>query len=195
MNQAFIFLGTNIDREKNYLEALRRLAGLGKLRRVSGVYETTPVGGLGENFFNGAALLETALGARELKRALREIEAQLGRVRTGNRYAPRTIDLDLVLYNQDCVDEEGLRLPDPLILQRPFMAQALAELDPNYVHPVEGRTLAQIARSLSPGTGPSSRAAVGSRPGTRSHSMQLQPNLTARVKDFLDSHRTGETYA
>ncbi len=202
MNQAFIFLGTNIEREKNYLEALRRLGGLGQLRRVSSVYETAPIGSGCENFYNGAILLETALDAPELKRALREIEAQMGRVRTADRYAPRTIDLDLVLYNQDSRDEEGLRLPDPLILRRPFLAQALAEVDPDYVHPVDGRTLAQIAGSFGGLARPGFTTATGSTsPGrtpcgeTAGPAMQLQAEMTARVKNLLDEISTGEIYA
>ncbi len=179
MNCAFILLGTNIDRENNYLQALRRLSELGQITRASAVYETAPIGSCCENFYNGAVLLETQLGAHELKRALREIEARLGRTRTPDRNAPRTIDLDLVLFNHDQVDDGTVRLPDPLILERPFMVRVLAELDPEYVHPVEGRTLAQIANSLDRTRG----------------EMRVQPAMTARTQDFLNHYYIGETYA
>ncbi len=201
LNRAYIFLGTNIEREKNYLEALRRIGGLGQLRRASSVYETAPIGSGCENFYNGAVLLGTPLSALELKRALREIEAQLGRVRTADRYAPRTIDLDLGLYNQERREEDGLRLPDPLILRRPFMAQALAEVDPDYVHPIDGRTLAQIASSF----GDPERYALASAPSkspgrapceeVTGPAMQLQAKMTAQAKKLLDEISTGETYA
>jgi 2-amino-4-hydroxy-6-hydroxymethyldihydropteridine diphosphokinase len=177
LNRAFVSLGSNIDRKRNYLEALTRLAELGIIAAVSSVYETTPVGSReGRDFYNGAVLLETSLSARDLKRALRKIEEEMGRIRTADRDSPRTIDLDLVLYNRDRVDEPDLKVPDPLILERPFLALTLAELAPEYVHPTDGRTLAKIARSLD-------SLAMG---------MRLEPVMTAEVKQMANQIYTGE---
>lgn len=177
LNQAYIFLGSNIERRNNYLEALTRLRALGNLAAASSVYETAPVGSHeGRDFYNGSVLLETDLGARDLKRALRLIEQQMGRTRTEDRNSPRTIDLDLVLFNHEQIDEPGLTIPDPLIVKRPFLASTLAELDPEYVHPSEGRTLTQIARSL------------GDDPGE----MRLEPGMSALVRQTLAQIYTGE---
>jgi 2-amino-4-hydroxy-6-hydroxymethyldihydropteridine diphosphokinase len=177
LNRAFIFLGSNIDRKRNYQAALSRLAKLGTIAGVSSVYETTPVGsGEGRNFYNGALLLETDLTARELKRALRETEEEMGRIRTADRDSPRTIDLDLVLYNRDRIDEPDLNIPDPLILKRPFLALTLAELAPDYVHPTDGRRLDEIARIQSAGAG----------------GMHLEPVMTAKVKQVINHMYSGE---
>lgn len=177
LNQAFVFLGTNIDRKKNYIAALARLAKLGEITAASTVYETAPLGGEGRDFYNGAVLLDTPLSARELKHALRAIEEQLGRVRTRDRYSPRTIDLDLVLYNRELIDEPALHIPDPMILERPFLALTLAELAPEYVHPADGRTLMQIARSLD----------------TSSRGMRPEPVMTAQAKELIDRVYSGES--
>ncbi len=149
MNRAHILIGSNVHKKINYPKALRRLRAIGNALAVSSVYETAPVGNPGaESFYNGVVLLETELDAHVLKRALRIIESQLGRVRTADPYAPRTIDLDLVLFNHDVIYERDVHVPDPLILQRPFLALALAEISPQYVHPTDGRTLAQIAKDF-----------------------------------------------
>ncbi len=175
LNRAHIFIGTNIDRQRNYLEALRRLAELGRILRVSRVYETAPIGGRGDDFYNGAALLETALDAHGLKDALGRIEHEMGRVRNRDRYAPRTIDLDLVLYNHDQIDDGRVRVPDPLIGKRYFLAAALAEVTPDYVHPENGQTLAEIAGRLA----------------NDGDEMQLEPAMTAQVERLLHEIQTG----
>ncbi len=150
MNRAYVLIGSNVHKKTNYPKALRRLRAVGDVLAVSSVYETAPVGNPeGESFYNGVVLLETELEARVLKRALRIVETQLGRVRTANPYAPRTIDLDLILFNHDIIDEADVHVPDPLILQRPVLALALAEISPQYVHPTDGRTLEEIANDFA----------------------------------------------
>ncbi len=177
MNNAFVFIGSNVDRERNYIEGLARLAQLGIILRVSSIYETAPVGDRGGgDFYNGAALLGTELIPRALKDSLRSIETDLGRVRTGDRYAPRTLDLDLVLYNRDRIEEPGLHIPDPLILQRPFMAVILAELTPDYVLPGDGRRLLDLA----------------AQERSRASGMRLAPLMTARVQELYRNTVTGE---
>jgi 2-amino-4-hydroxy-6-hydroxymethyldihydropteridine diphosphokinase len=177
LNRAFIFLGTNIERKRNYIAALARLAELGVIAAISSVYETTPLGSKeGRDFYNGAVLLETHLTAHDLKRSLRRIEEEMGRIRTGDRDAPRPIDLDLVLYNRDQVDEPELHVPDPLILKRPFLALTLAQMAPEYVHPTDGRTLEEIAHSLESGA----------------DGMRLEPSMTAQVKQATNQIYSGE---
>jgi len=152
-NRVFISLGSNIDGERNLREAVRRLASRCTLLAVSPVYETTPVGKTDQpNFLNAAALIETDLTAAELKRqVLRAIERELGRVRTADKNAPRTIDLDISLFNQEVFEVEGRHVPDPEILKYPHVAIPLADLAPGQRHPETGQMLHEIAESLPTG--------------------------------------------
>ena len=106
----------------------------------SGFRETDPVGVVDQpRFLNGAVALDTELSPRELLEALLSIERRLGRVRDGTRWGPRTIDLDLLLYGDEVVDEPGLRVPHPRLHERRFTLEPLAELDPELVVPGAGR--------------------------------------------------------
>jgi 2-amino-4-hydroxy-6-hydroxymethyldihydropteridine diphosphokinase len=149
-NRAFISLGSNIDAEHNLPEAVRRLATRCRLLAVSLVYETQPVGKTDQpNFLNAAVLVETHLTAAELKiQVLQAIEQELGRVRTRDKYAPRTIDLDISLFNDQVLEVKDRHIPDPEILQFSHIAQPLADLAPQQRHPQTGQTLLQIAQSL-----------------------------------------------
>lgn len=150
MNDAYIFIGSNIEREKNYPDAVNRLRALGRIVEVSPVYDTSAVG-VGEDaarFYNGAVWLETELSPHALRNELRAIERAMGRVRRADKNAPRTIDLDLVLYDEATIDDGELRIPDPHIFERAFMARALAHLNPDYVIPPDGPTLAELACRL-----------------------------------------------
>lgn len=150
MSDAYILIGSNIEREQNYLAAVERLRALGKLVAVSPVYDTPAVGGADDapRFYNGAVWLDTPLSPHTLRNALRAVESEMGRVRTANKDAPRPIDLDLVLYGEVALDDGELKLPDPLIFERAFMARALAYLNPDYVIPPDGPTLAELACRL-----------------------------------------------
>jgi 7,8-dihydro-6-hydroxymethylpterin-pyrophosphokinase len=93
-------------------------------------------------------LLETEIVPEDLRSRLRRIESDLGRVRTEQRYAPRSIDLDLVLYDDLVAEGSGPRLPDPDLLTRGYLAVTAAEVDPGRRHPVTGESLATIAGRL-----------------------------------------------
>jgi 2-amino-4-hydroxy-6-hydroxymethyldihydropteridine diphosphokinase len=152
LNAAYLALGSNIRPAENLREAVRLLARFGTIRCVSRVWESPPADGSGQpHYLNAAVLLETRLSARALRLdAIGSIEAALERVRVpGNRYAPRTIDIDIALYNHDVLTIDHRRVPDPEIASRRFLAQPLAELDPDYVHPEVGITLAEIAGRLT----------------------------------------------
>jgi 2-amino-4-hydroxy-6-hydroxymethyldihydropteridine diphosphokinase len=118
------------------------------------VYETAPVGKTDQpNFLNAAVQMETELSAAALKdEVLRAIEQELGRVLTQNKNAPRTIDLDISLFNDEVLDAGNRHIPDPEIVQRAYLAWPLADLAPDYRHPETGQTLLQIAQAL-PDTG------------------------------------------
>ncbi|MGD2206447.1 MAG: 2-amino-4-hydroxy-6-hydroxymethyldihydropteridine diphosphokinase [Anaerolineae bacterium] len=150
MNQAYISLGSNIDPEHNLSKAAQRLASQCRLLAVSPVYETEPVGKTEQpTFLNAAVLVETTLTALELKsQVLQAIESELGRVRSEDKYAPRTIDLDISLFNDEVLRLGQRHIPDPEILQFPHIAQPLADLAPHYRHPMTSQTLLEIAQSL-----------------------------------------------
>jgi 2-amino-4-hydroxy-6-hydroxymethyldihydropteridine diphosphokinase len=101
--------------------------------------ETDPVGVVEQpRFLNGAVALDTELRPRELLALLLAVERRLGRVRAGSRWGPRTIDLDLLVYGNEVVDEPGLSVPHPRLAERRFALEPLAELDPELVVPGSG---------------------------------------------------------
>ncbi len=148
---AYLSLGSNLDKERNLPQAVRLLAAQGRLLAVSAVYETAPVGHPDDPaFFNAAVALETALPPAELKQqVLAGIEQQLGRQRSADPNAPRTIDIDISLYDQAILDLGKRHIPDPEILCFAHVAVPLAELAPGYRHPETGETLAQIAQRVT----------------------------------------------
>ncbi|MGC9334521.1 MAG: 2-amino-4-hydroxy-6-hydroxymethyldihydropteridine diphosphokinase [Anaerolineae bacterium] len=149
MNRVLIALGSNINSERNMREAVRLLALRCRMIAISPVYETVPVGNTEQsNFLNAAALIETDLNAMELKaRVLQVIEEEMGRVRTEDKNAPRTIDLDIALFGDKILDLGPRHIPDPDILRYPHIAVPLADLAPTVRHPEDGRTLHEIAQS------------------------------------------------
>jgi len=144
---AYIGLGANLgDREATIADAVRRLGEISRVVRVSRLRETEPVGYVDQpRFLNGAALVETELAPRRLLENLLEIERRLGRTRAGPRFGPRTIDLDLLLYGDEAVDEPGLTLPHPRLHERRFVLEPLAELQPGLVVPGRGPVEALLA--------------------------------------------------
>jgi 2-amino-4-hydroxy-6-hydroxymethyldihydropteridine diphosphokinase len=143
VTRAYIGLGANLgDRERTIRAAVRALAEDDAIEVValSTLRETEPVG-VGEQplFLNGAALLETPLGARELLDRLLAVEHRFGRARVPGEHGPRTLDLDLLLYGDEVVDEPGLTVPHPRLHERRFVLEPLAELAPGLVVPGRGK--------------------------------------------------------
>jgi len=153
-NLAYLSLGSNIEPERNLAAAVGRLGHWGCIQAVSTVWESAPLGFADQpNFLNAALLLETGLSAQGLRQeAISSIETALGRVRTANKNAPRTIDIDIMLFNHDVLQVGQRRIPSPEVLERPFVAIPLAEIAPDYVHPEIGQTLRQIAGRFDPAT-------------------------------------------
>ena len=133
MTRAYVGLGANLgDREATMRSAIDLLGD--EVVAVSTFRETDPVGYEDQpRFLNAAVALETALTPREVLDRLLAVERQLGRTRDGPRYGPRTIDLDLLLYGEEIVDEPGLRVPHPRLAERRFALEPLFELDPGLV--------------------------------------------------------------
>lgn len=150
MNRVFVLLGSNVDKERNLPAAVRLLRDHG-LVRVSPAYETPPVGtDHPEPFLNAAAELLMAREPDDFKREVCGlVERTLGRVRDpADRFAPRTIDIDIALWNDAALTVLGSAVPDPDILRHLHAARPLADLAPDLVHPEDGRTLAAIVRDL-----------------------------------------------
>ena len=135
MPRAYVGLGANLGpREKTLRHAVELLGDTEHvdLIAVSELRETDPVGVVDQpRFLNGAAAVETTLPPRALLDALLGIERELGRVRREERWGPRIVDLDLLLYGDEIVDEPGLRVPHPRLHERRFALEPLAELDPD----------------------------------------------------------------
>ena len=129
-------------------EALALLAPVVKDLHVSTFYDTDPVGvGDQPRFLNAVAAGETALRARALLGDLLEIERQLGRTRPFPG-AARTLDLDLILYGNSVIDEPGLLVPHPRFRERAFVLKPLAEVAADWIDPVTGRTIGELASAL-----------------------------------------------
>jgi 2-amino-4-hydroxy-6-hydroxymethyldihydropteridine diphosphokinase len=152
--RAYVGLGANLgDREAALRAAVERLGEIPGVEvvAVSSFRETEPVGYLDQpRFLNGAVAVETELPPRALLDALLAVERSLGRTREGPRYGPRTIDLDLLAYGQETVDEDGLRVPHPRLAERAFALKPLLELDPGLSLPGLG-ALATALRKLESG--------------------------------------------
>ncbi len=151
-NLAYLLLGSNMEPVCNLKDAVRCLARFGRVRSVSSVWESPPAGFASQpRYLNAAVLLETRLSANELKEtAIASIETGLGRVRTANKNAPRTIDIDIMLFNRDVLEVGQRHIPDAEVRERPFAAIPLAEIAPDYVHPETGETLRAIAQRFEP---------------------------------------------
>ena len=149
MTTAYVGLGANLgDRETTLGRALELLGERLELTAVSSLRDTEPVGYVDQpRFLNAAARIETELSPRELLDVLLDVERELGRVREGSpRFGPRTIDLDLLLYGDDAIDEPGLTVPHPRLHERRFVLEPLAELDPDLVVPGLGPVSALLTR-------------------------------------------------
>ncbi len=142
MTRAYVGLGANLgDRERTLREAVDALAAEDGIEvlAVSTLRDTDPVGvGDQPRYLNGAAELETTLTARELLAALLALEQRFGRVRVPGEHGPRTLDLDLLLYGSEELDEPGLTVPHPRLHERAFVLEPLAELAPGLVVPGRG---------------------------------------------------------
>jgi 2-amino-4-hydroxy-6-hydroxymethyldihydropteridine diphosphokinase len=149
VTRAYVGLGANLgDREATLRAALEQLAAEPEIElvAVSSFRETDPVGYLDQpRFLNAAAAVDTELPAHELLGRLLAIERRLGRTREGPRFGPRTIDLDLLLYGDEEIDEPGVEVPHPRLHERLFALEPLAELDPALVVPGRGPLKALVS--------------------------------------------------
>lgn len=147
MARVFISVGSNIKPEDNVLRALKMLSRRTRITSISTFYLTEAEDRPDQpEFYNGVVEIKTDIPPTDLKRdVLRVIEEQLGRRRTEDRWAPRTIDLDILMYDDLVMDQADLIIPDPQIADRPFLSVPLYELAPDLKLPHSGLPLKDIA--------------------------------------------------
>ena len=150
MVKAFLSAGTNMGDRKAHLEfALRSLSKGGSVRQASSFYETEPVGYLDQPWFlNQAIELETEFAPHQLLALCQDIESSGGRIRTF-RNAPRTLDLDILLYSNSVVRESDLIIPHPRMAERRFVLVPLAQIAPEFVHPLLKKTIRALLESCA----------------------------------------------
>jgi 2-amino-4-hydroxy-6-hydroxymethyldihydropteridine diphosphokinase len=146
MNKAYLLTGGNMgNREKNLARAKALISELaGKVTKASHLYETAAWGKTDQpSFYNQALEVETTLSPKELLQQLLEIEKKLGRKRD-EKYGPRTIDIDILLYGDHICNEPQLRIPHPELHNRRFALTPLAEIGPGLVHPAFQRSITEL---------------------------------------------------
>lgn len=152
MNKAYISLGSNIEPRKRYLdEAIEKLQAHSEVSilKHSSIYETPPVGYLDQDkFLNMAIEVETSLKNTALLEVCQQIERDLNRERT-IKNGPRTIDLDILLFNQEYRELEHLQIPHPRMKERAFVLVPLCEIAPEEVMPTSGETIEEMLRDCS----------------------------------------------
>ncbi|MHB1457323.1 MAG: 2-amino-4-hydroxy-6-hydroxymethyldihydropteridine diphosphokinase [Armatimonadota bacterium] len=149
MSRVFIGVGSNINPETNIPDALSFLAHHSKIQGISTFYRTSPIYRPDQTpFINGVFEIQTDLTPSELKHILRQIESKLGRIRTDDKYASRTIDLDILVYDDLIITSPELTIPDPDIRNRAFAAIPLCELAPDLIIPGLAEPISDIAKSF-----------------------------------------------
>jgi 2-amino-4-hydroxy-6-hydroxymethyldihydropteridine diphosphokinase len=137
----YLGIGSNLQPEQNMRLAVRELRNRFSLKKTSPVYRNNPYGFSGEPFLNAVVCVETDLNPRQVCRQLDEIHALAGRVRDAQRFCSRTLDVDLLLYDDLIIDEKPVSVPRSDVLQYSFVLKPLADIAPQLRHPVTGKTM------------------------------------------------------
>ncbi len=150
-HRIYLSLGSNIgNKRKNLLEAIRKIGELENTEVVksSTILETEPFGYLEQdNFLNTCLEVKTLMTAQEFLKEILQIELDMGRVRE-IKWGPRIIDIDILFYDKEIIEEDNLAVPHPWICEREFVLDPLSEIAPNYIHPLEKKTITMLARKL-----------------------------------------------
>ncbi|MFH1243515.1 MAG: 2-amino-4-hydroxy-6-hydroxymethyldihydropteridine diphosphokinase [Pseudomonadota bacterium] len=149
---AFIGIGSNLgDKLANCIKAIELIRGVTGCSLIAGsdFYRTEPVGVERQNWYVNAVIsLSAGMSAQDLLSSLMGIEERMGRVRT-RKWAPRTIDLDILLFGQDIMNDEDLEIPHPFMHLRRFVLVPMVQLAPDLIHPVLGKTMSELLENLS----------------------------------------------
>ncbi|MBM6689751.1 2-amino-4-hydroxy-6-hydroxymethyldihydropteridine diphosphokinase [Fusobacterium mortiferum] len=150
-HKVYLSLGSNMgDKRENLLEAIKRVGELENTEVVksSTILETEPFGYIEQdNFLNACLEVKTLLTPQEFLSSILKIELDMGRVRE-IKWGPRVIDIDILFYDAEIIQEDNLAVPHPWICEREFVLEPLSEIAPNYVHPLERKTIMMLARKL-----------------------------------------------
>jgi 2-amino-4-hydroxy-6-hydroxymethyldihydropteridine diphosphokinase len=150
MSKVFLGIGTNLGNRKANLRQATKMIGehIGNVLNSSPVYETAPWGFEAEDdFLNMVVLAETNHSPAELLKKIVSIESMLGRDKSQDRYSSRVIDIDILLYDDLVINENGLKIPHPLIHERKFVLVPLNDIGPDILHPVLKKTISSLLKS------------------------------------------------
>ena len=154
MPVAYLGLGSNLDAEQNLQLASRELRDRFSLQKISTAYRSKALGFEGDDFLNAVACIETELTPQELCGELELIHDLAGRTRRSEKFVSRTLDIDLLLYDQLVLNEPPVRLPREDVLKYSFVLRPLAEIAPNYRHPVTGQLISEHWREFDAASHP-----------------------------------------
>ena len=149
MPRVYVGIGSNIDRENNIRGAVRELTARYGPLTLSPVYESQALGFEGQNFYNLVVAFDAPESVERVKETLARIESRFGRTRENTRFAPRTLDLDLLLHGAAVRRHDHVKLPHPDIQRYSFVLRPLADIAPDSRHPETGLTYAEMWRQLN----------------------------------------------
>jgi 2-amino-4-hydroxy-6-hydroxymethyldihydropteridine diphosphokinase len=150
MADVYVAAGSNVEPEKNLAHALDQLEEKFGPLAISPAYRNPPAGFAGADFINLVVGFRTVDSPAQVKEMLERIETNCGRPRAAPKWAPRTMDLDMLMYDQLVSDVPGLILPRPDLLRRAFMLKPLADLAPGLMHPTQQRTIGELWAQFPP---------------------------------------------
>ncbi len=158
MPVAYLGLGSNLDAEQNLQLASRELRDRFSLQKISTAYRSKSLGFDGDDFLNAVACIETELTPHDLCEELELIHEVAGRRRRSEKFISRSLDIDLLLYDQLVLNEPPVRLPRKDVLKYSFVLRPLAEIAPDYRHPVTGKLIGDHWREFDAASHPLTRA-------------------------------------
>jgi 2-amino-4-hydroxy-6-hydroxymethyldihydropteridine diphosphokinase len=148
MAQCYVSVGSNIDKAKNIDAGLNSLREMFGELNVSPIYETAAIGFDGDDFYNLVVGFESDLSAHAVFQILRDLEFKHGRLLNSQKFSPRSLDLDLLLYGDEIIEDDVLKLPRVDIEKYVFVLQPLADIAPDLIHPIHQKTYRKMLESL-----------------------------------------------
>ena len=161
MTEVYVAAGSNVEPERYLLLAAKEIARVFPGARFSAAYRNAAVGFEGEDFINFVVGFSTELSVEAVIAELQRIEGLCGRMRDAPKWAPRSMDLDILVFGDRVCDLPGLVLPRPDLLKRPYMLGPMAEIAPDFVHPTRLSTMAQLWADFDRAAHPMVRVEIG----------------------------------